>query len=150
VTLKRELTITNETRNLSLVRTTVSEVLDASPFDQNMRNKIIVAVDEALANVVEHAYEGSVGDIVVSLELTTEQLRVLICDNGVQFNPGERLNSTIDIHDHIRKGLKGGLGLFLMRQIMDEVRFAQDSEWVNELVMIKNLPSADETPEGKP
>lgn len=146
MSLRRDLTITNETRNLSTVRTNVSEVLAESTFDVNMRNKIIVAVDEALANVVEHAYEGESGEIVVTVELTSEFLRVQICDNGVEFDPGERLNSTIDIHDHIRKGLKGGLGLFLMRQIMDEVHFAQDSEWTNELVMIKHVPAPGETP----
>lgn len=146
MSLRRDLTITNETRNLSTVRTNVNEVLAESTFDVNMRNKIIVAVDEALANVVEHAYEGESGEIVVTVELTSEFLRVQICDNGVEFDPGERLNSTIDIHDHIRKGLKGGLGLFLMRQIMDEVHFAQDSEWTNELVMVKHLPAPGETP----
>lgn len=144
MTVRRDLTITNETRNLSTVRANVSDVLAQSPFDQNMRNKIIVAVDEALANVVEHAYEGESGEIVVVVEMDSERLRVQICDNGVEFDPGDRLTSTIDIHEHIRKGLKGGLGLFLMRQIMDEVHFVQDSEWTNELVMIKNLPTADE------
>ena len=140
----------NESQNLSKVRATVSEILDETPFTRDMRNKIIVAVDEALANVVEHAYGGDKGTVDIDFELTTEYLRVQIRDRGARFDPGDKLNSTVDIHDHIRKGLKGGLGLFLMRRIMDEVHFNHDGpEFVNELVMVKNIPQPEKT-EGAP
>jgi anti-sigma regulatory factor (Ser/Thr protein kinase) len=147
----RELAISNESRNLSAVRTAVSEILEQSPFDSTMRNKIIVAVDEALANVVEHAYQGGTGDIWILFDMDAERLIVTIRDNGVRFHPGERLTAEIDIHEHIRQGLKGGLGLFLMKQIMDEVHFNQDPEAsTNELVLIKNLPTpgGDEAAQG--
>ncbi len=140
-TVHRELAISNESKNLSMVRTAVSEVLDMSPFDPTMRNKIIVAVDEALANVVEHAYQGGEGEINILFDLDPSQLQVTIRDNGVKFSPGERLSTEINIHEHIRQGLKGGLGMFLMRQIMDEVRFGDNSgACVNELVLVKKLP----------
>jgi len=148
VTLRRSMQIDNDSSNLSRVRTTVSEVLDRSPFDSNMRNKIIVAVDEALANVVEHAYAGGSGVIDISFELDERQLEVKIRDKGEKFDPGERLQSTLDIHKHIKLGLKGGLGLFLMRQIMDEVRFNEASDdFTNELVLVKRLPGAEPAPE---
>lgn len=145
MTLRRSLSIENESKNLSKVREAVSAVLDDTTFSRDMRNKIIVAVDEALANVVEHAYGGGTGMVDIAFELTSDHLRVQIRDRGVRFNPGDKLTSTIDIHDHIRKGLKGGLGLFLMRRIMDEVHFNHDGdEFVNELVMVKNLPTPEE------
>ena len=145
--LKREIEISNESRNLSAVRKEVTEVLSHTPFDREMSNKIIVAVDEALANVVEHAYQGGVGVVRLVFTLDSESLKVQIQDNGVPFDPGERLNSELDIHQHIKLGLKGGLGLFLMRRIMDEVAYNQDGPgFVNELVMIKKLPATEPTP----
>ena len=144
MTVRRTLSIANDSSELSTVRTIVKELLDDSAFDQTWQNKIIVAVDEALANVVEHAYEGDKGEIEILLELAPDRLQVVIRDRGVKFDPGSRLRSEIDIHEHIRKGLKGGLGMFLMQQIMDEVRFTQDAQHcVNELVMIKRLPEPE-------
>ena len=74
----KSLSIVNESKNLSKVREAVSEILDATPFTRDMRNKIIVAVDEALANVVEHAYGGDKGTVDIAFELTKEHLRVQI------------------------------------------------------------------------
>jgi serine/threonine-protein kinase RsbW len=145
VSLNRSISIDNDSKNLSKVRNTASEVLDATQFTRETRNKIIVAVDEALANVVEHAYEGASGTVTIAFDVDDACLRVQIRDKGVRFNPGDRLTTEIDIHEHIRKGLKGGLGLFLMRRIMDEVHFNHDGpEFVNELVMVKNLPTEDD------
>ncbi len=142
--LKREIEISNESRNLSAVRKEVTEVLGHTPFDREMSNKIIVAVDEALANVVEHAYQGGIGTVKLVFTLDAETLKVQIQDKGVPFDPGERLSSELDIHQHIKLGLKGGLGLFLMRRIMDEVAYNHDGpDFVNELVMIKKLPATD-------
>lgn len=137
---KKDLRITNETKNLSLVRQVVGEVLDRTPFGRDDKAKIILAVDEAVANVVEHAYEGKKGDIDVVFRLDGERLEITIRDNGKKFNP--ETIATPDIHKHIKDGLKGGLGMFLMRKIMDEVRYSLDSTYVNELVMVKFCPSA--------
>ncbi len=137
---KKDLRITNETKNLSLVRQVVGEVLDRTPFGKDDKAKIILAVDEAVANVVEHAYEGKKGDIDLVFFLDEDRLEITIRDNGKKFNP--ELIPTPDIHEHIKRGLKGGLGMFLMRKIMDEVRYSLDSTYVNELVMVKFCPSA--------
>lgn len=144
---ERVVVITNESRNLSEVRRVVAEMLEPSTFDRKQTNEIILAVDEGLANVVEHAYQGGVGEIKLLFGLDPETFRVHIRDNGVRFEPGE-LRSQVDIHDHIKRGLKGGLGLFLMKRIMDDVYYTHDGpDYVNELVMVKKLPPAapDET-----
>jgi anti-sigma regulatory factor (Ser/Thr protein kinase) len=136
--LKRELQITNDARNLSLVRQAVGEVLAQSTFSVQDRNKIILAVDEALANVVEHAYPDSMGIVEVAFDLDPARLVVTIRDNGVKFNPEAR--PTPDVQELIKRGAKGGYGLLLMRKIMDEVRYVLDTTWSNELVMTKKLP----------
>jgi len=137
---RQDLKISNETKNLSLVRQVVGEVLERTIFGKDDKAKIILAVDEAVANVVEHAYENAKGEIDIHFVLDEERMEITIRDNGKKFNP-EPI-TTPDIHEHITKGLKGGLGMFLMRKIMDEVRYSLDSTYVNELVMVKYYPSA--------
>lgn len=145
MSLTRTMTIKNESKALSDVRKVVSEVLANTTFPRDVVNKVIVAVDEGLANVVEHAYQGDEGDIDLIFALDDESFRVHIRDRGVRFEPGGGIKDTVDIHRHIQLGLKGGLGLFLMRRIMDEVHYNHDTpEFVNELVMVKLLPKEGE------
>ena len=75
------MTFSNDSSNLSKVRAMVSVVLDETEFTRETRNKIIVAVDEALANVVEHAYQGGEGMIDIAFDL----------DPGIFGNHQERL-----------------------------------------------------------
>jgi serine/threonine-protein kinase RsbW len=134
----RDVRITNETKNLSVIRQAVGEVLDRTPFSERDRNTIVLAIDEAVANVVEHAYGENRGEIDIVFDLIPERLEIVIRDNGKKFNV--EAVPTPDIHEHIKKGLRGGLGMFLMRKIMDEVRYSNDSTYVNELVMVKFCP----------
>jgi anti-sigma regulatory factor (Ser/Thr protein kinase) len=145
--MRRTLTIPNESKQLSVVRTVVTEVLAASPFDQSTRTKIIVAVDEALANVVEHAYQGGTGPIELDLALEPDHLSVAIRDNGVRYEP-KLERGPLDIKKHIQMGLKGGLGLHLMKMIMDEVRYRHETPFVNELTLLKRFPTT--TPPSTP
>ncbi len=137
---RKDLKITNDTKNLSLVRQVTKEVLEKTPFEKIDCDKIILAVDEAVANVVEHAYEDRTGEIEIRFDVDAEKLEIMIRDNGKKFQP--EIISAPDIHEHIKRGLKGGLGMFLMRKIMDEVRYSLDSTYVNELVMVKFCPGA--------
>ena len=136
---KIDMRITNESKNLSLVRQKIGEILDKTTFTREDKNKIILAVDEAVANVVEHAYGAGRGEIDLVFDVDRERLQITIRDNGTKFNPQEV--ATPDIHKYIKDGRKGGLGMFIMRKIMDEVRYSLDSTYVNELVMVKFFPS---------
>ena len=144
---RRELHISSEARNLSDVRQTLGDLLAGTPFEGQLQNKLILAVDEALANVVEHAYSGDPGDIQIVFEIEPGNFRVTIRDNGHQFNPMDRINRPLDIQQAIQLGQKGGFGMFLMRQIMDEVHYTSGAtDATNELVMIKRAPAASESP----
>lgn len=139
---ERLLTISNQSKNLSEVRQIVAEMLDPTGFDRKQTNEIILAVDEGLANVVEHAYQGGLGEIMLVFAFEDGSFRVHIRDNGIRFEPSE-LRDAVDIHAHIKKGLKGGLGLFLMKRIMDDVYYTHDGpDYVNELVMVKKVPAS--------
>ena len=134
--LKDHLVITNETRHLILVRDFIARLVHQGHLAREVENKIILAVDEAVTNIIEHGFErGEEGNIEVEVEIDEAQFRVIIRDSGRIFNPESVPDP--DMKSHIRGGRKKGLGIFLMRQIMDEVRYAFRDGVKNELTLVK-------------
>lgn len=141
--VSRELRLTNESKNLSLVRNVVKDFISNSRIPDRATNLLVLAIDEAIANVVEHAYGPYKGVLVVSLKLDEDKLEIVVSDNGEVFRPAiERPDP--NIKQHIRLGLKGGLGMFMMKRVMDEVRYSTTSSYNNCLTMVKFLPDEAE------
>jgi len=120
---RRVLIVRSDTSFLAQVRMAVVEVAGqgVSPSKANM---LALAVDEAVTNVIEHALGGKdepseAGKITITLSADGLRFEALICYKGASFDPGSA--PEIDLLAHIRAGRKRGLGLFLMRRIMDEI-----------------------------
>jgi serine/threonine-protein kinase RsbW len=132
------LCITNDTRHLSTVREFISRMVAQSKLPQKEENKIILAVDEAVTNIIEHAYEHQRdGTIDIEVSFDEKKFQVLIRDSGKSFDPSSIAD--VDIIEHVKKGKKEGLGIFLMRQIMDEVRYIFKDGVQNELILVKYI-----------
>ena len=147
----RELTVPCDTSYLIRVRTAVMEVVGEAGFPTAQANMVSLAVDEAVANIMEHAYPraegrncddpGSLGqDIQIVLEADAARFEVRIRDRGVGFDP--RGAADVDLNAHLRSGSKGGLGIFLMRRVMDEINYSFKQGIQNELQMIKYVDGA--------
>jgi anti-sigma regulatory factor (Ser/Thr protein kinase) len=135
-TLKDRLVVSNDTKHLMLVRDFVSRLIRQSRLAKEEENKVILAVDEAVTNIIEHGYdEGADGSIEIEVEADDDQFKILIRDSGRVFNPESIPNP--DMKDHVQRGHKKGLGIFLMRQIMDEVRYKFRDGVKNELTLVK-------------
>jgi len=134
----RELVVPNDTQYLATVREEVTKVVSQSAFAGRDQKLLILAVDEAITNIMEHAYDNDLEgelDVELILEADATRFEVVIRDSGKEFDP-----TAVDIPDitaHIRKGQKHGLGIFLIRQIMDEVNYSFVHGEKNELQMIK-------------
>ncbi len=132
------ITITNESANLVRVREFVTARVKTSQVKQKDENKIILAVDEAVSNIIEHAYEENrEGTIEVEINSDDQCWEVLIRDSGKQFNPEAVM--PVDIQEHVKTGKRHGLGIFIMRQIMDEVEYRYKAGYENELRLVKYL-----------
>ena len=107
--------------------------LDADPVSD-----LQLAVDEACTNIVQHAYAGVGGPIAITVERVTESVRVILQDWGKQFDP--HAAAVPDVTAPLEQRSVGGMGLFLMREIMDEVTFRFSREEGNLLTMVKRLP----------
>ena len=95
---------------------------------------LTLAVEEAVSNVIEHGYKGRGGDLTIQFELQDDTVTVRLRDHAKPFKPGaaSRPDSEIPLEDRPL----GGLGLHLMRQLMDEVRYETLPDG-NLLTMIK-------------
>lgn len=95
-----------------------------------------LAVDEACSNIIEHACDGR-GEEQIEITCTTSgnRLTVMIRDHGEPFDPASA--PAPDLETGIENRPVGGLGIFLMRQLMDEIRYERLGESGNMLTLVK-------------
>jgi len=136
MTIKRSLTVPGQFEYLATIADFISDAGRDAGFDQDLIFHVQMAVDEACSNVIEHAYQGQdKGDITLCCDCNGEEWIIAIYDTGRSFDPSlvpePNLNANLD---DIKTG---GLGLYFMRQLMDEVEFSFDQERGNKLLMVK-------------
>jgi serine/threonine-protein kinase RsbW len=82
-----------------------------------------LAVEEAITNIIRHGYiDTSHGKITIQIFVQLDRFSVVLIDQGLSFDP--RLVNNPDIVEYIDKGKKGGLGIFMIRRLMDEFHYA--------------------------
>ena len=105
-------------------------------FSPNDVYAIQTAVDEACANIIDHAYGGEdIGDINISVKTLRNGLQIILKDKGEPFDPDEVPEPDTSSPLEIRK--ERGLGVFFMRKLMDDVIFDFSSHHGNTLTLIK-------------
>jgi len=96
-----------------------------------------LAVDEACTNIIEHAYGvENEGEIECTCDAEDDRLTFILRDHGKPFDPSSVTEP--DLSSGLEKRPLGGLGVYLMRQLMDEVRFESRGEAGNLLTMVKH------------
>jgi anti-sigma regulatory factor (Ser/Thr protein kinase) len=120
---------------LDEIREFVGDIARAGGFSDKDVYNIQLAADEAASNIIEHAYEG-VGNGVLELScgIRDGAITIIMVDHGESFDP-----SAIPLPDlkaDLSERKIGGLGIFLMRKLMDEVRY-ESKKTGNVLTMIK-------------
>jgi serine/threonine-protein kinase RsbW len=127
--------------NVPLAMDCVTRWAKAVGLDDHALYEIQLAVDEACANVVHHAYQGvEPGDMEIACSVNDRILTIQVRDWGRGFNPSDV--SVPDVDAPLAERTLGGLGLFLVKQIMDSVQFTFDSQHGNKLVMTKRVQVA--------
>ncbi len=95
-----------------------------------------LAVDEAITNIIEHAYGGEgVGNIQCTCQARDGELIIILRDFGRPFDP-DKIPAP-NVKARLKDLKSGGAGLFLIRKLMDEVRFEFNQETGNVLTMVK-------------
>jgi serine/threonine-protein kinase RsbW len=135
---KFTLQVPSSTENLALIREFVVSVSGQAGLAEKEIPKLELAVDEACANVIEHAYGHDVSkDVTVRVTFDEFLLRISVIDEGRGFDPQLAPEQSLDTLVHERKS--GGLGIRLIRTLMDEVEYQIIPGQKNELHMTKKL-----------
>jgi serine/threonine-protein kinase RsbW len=122
---------------LDEIRKFASQAARDAGMDESAVYAVELCMDEACSNVIEHAYEGkNEGEIECTCDLNEKDLTIIIHDHGKSFNPA---NVPLpDLTADLDSRPIGGLGIFLMKKLMDEVRFESFGESGNVLTLIKH------------
>jgi serine/threonine-protein kinase RsbW len=114
----------------------VARLARVAGLDSNAVYAVEMAVDEACTNIIEHAYGGQGrGDIECTCQVNGQELTVTLRDHGHAFDPSSVPEP--DISAALEDRREGGLGLYLIGKLMDEVRFEFTPDAGNLLTMVK-------------
>lgn len=136
--INKELTVKSTTNNLAIIREFVENVARDSGFSKEIVSKISLAVDEACTNVIKHAYKFSPDrEIKILTQFNDSKLTIRITDSGDKFDPN--LIPEPNLKEYHKQKKVGGLGMFLMKKLMDEVQYHTLSGNQNQVVLVKYL-----------
>lgn len=133
------LRIPSRTDNLELIREFVSKVAAMVGFNEDDVGKIELACDEACSNVIKHAYENRNGnrrlDVLIRCDL--KKFTLIVTDHGKGFDPTKI--KMPDMKEYLAELKVGGLGIYLMKTLMDEVDYSIKPGVRNQVKMVKYL-----------
>jgi|WetSurMetagenome_2_1015567.scaffolds.fasta_scaffold73997_2 serine/threonine-protein kinase RsbW len=128
------ITIPSHPKYLSVVRSVTVKVGQIDGIPEELLEDIRLAVDEACANVIKHAYRGNTsGKIVIKYKTTPDNYQVVISDNGIK------------AYNHLLKGRDlndvrpGGLGIHFIKRVFDVCELDEKKKKGNRLILIKHL-----------
>lgn len=128
------MSIPSKTELLKMVVDLAHHIATINQFPPSDARKIALAIDEAITNVIKHSYKGKMDeDIGLEFFCVPEGLKVKIKFTGV---PPVLNKEKVDLPKMIKKGATGGLGVELMRRIMDSVTY-ETSDNINICEMVK-------------
>ncbi len=140
-----ELRIDSDPRFLCVVRAVVSVIADKVGLNEAICGQVSLAVDEAVTNVMRHGYGGATDQpIWIKVRLGDgnggEGFTVIVEDRGRQVDPATIQGRDLD---EVRPG---GLGVHIIRQVMDQVSYSQRDGGGMRLVMSKTTAPAGDSP----
>ena len=132
-----KLTLNNQVEQISLLAGFIDTIVDEAGIDPSLSMNLNLALEEAVTNVVLYAYpEGTEGSVDIDAQIMDNVITFTITDSGVPFDPTQKEDADITLSAEERP--IGGLGIFLVKQLMDSVSY-QRTSGKNVLVMSKNI-----------
>jgi serine/threonine-protein kinase RsbW len=124
-----------ELDNLTLIRHFVEERATALGVAPSAMSDLMLAVNEATTNIMLHGYQGQPGVIEIEIRRKGNDLMIRLRDEAPPFDPG--MVPPPDLSLPLEKRPLGGLGIYLIRQLMDDVTHRVTPRGGNELILVK-------------
>ncbi|MFE8703034.1 anti-sigma B factor RsbW [Cytobacillus sp. FJAT-54145] len=110
---------------VGVIRLTLSGIASRMGFSYDEIEDLKIATSEACTNAVQHAYKiNEIGEYIVGFGLFSDRIEVMVADNGqsFDFHKARKEMGPYDQNDSVEILREGGLGLYLIETLMDEVR----------------------------
>lgn len=128
-------TIPASTKNLSDVRNFVAQHATSHGFNRQQISDIRLAVDEAITNIIKHAYNGEENHTIeIELSFKNDRVCIELYDTGTTFSLKSFKQPNIE--EKIKQRKRGGMGVYLIHSLMDDVSYGREDD-ANKMVMCK-------------
>jgi anti-sigma regulatory factor (Ser/Thr protein kinase) len=122
-----ELRLRNQLAELQRLSEWISESARVNHWPQSLAHAVELALVEWVTNVISYAYPNSQEHwLTVRLESGASEVRAEVVDEGIAFNP--LTHPPVDINAPLEQRAIGGLGVHMMRKLMDEVKYCRKDE----------------------
>ena len=116
------LKLNNKVSEITKLNAFVKSATATLNMESGLANKIKLAVEEAVTNIIDYAYQnGTEGNISVTIEADESRIRFILTDSGAEFDPTgvSKADTTLTVEERPI----GGLGVFLVRNLMDSINY---------------------------
>ncbi|UNC91041.1 ATP-binding protein [Candidatus Contubernalis alkaliaceticus] len=138
--LSSNLTIPNDFQYLSVALNYIKSVANLFNFSQKELRDIELAAEEAVSNVIEHAFlPGETASLDINCEETPTGLKISIHDQGIPFDPN--LTPEYQLTGDLETQEITGLGSYMIKKLMDEVEYCNLGTEGKSTIMKKYYPA---------
>jgi len=131
------LRIEAHTRNLAALRDFVEQAAVSFRVGPGPAFDMVLAVDEAAANIIQHGYRQQPGVIEAEVERQEQALVVRLRDDAPAFDPNDAPSPDLSLP--LERRPPGKLGIYLMRKSVDEILHHSGPQGGNQLTLVKYL-----------
>ena len=107
-------------------------------MDEDFLYELVLAVEEAVTNIILHGYAGKQGVITILIQPYDGSVEIVLQDDAPPFDPTGVPAPRLDLP--LEERPLGGLGVFIMRKHSDEMTYRRTSTGLNELRLVKAYP----------
>ena len=134
--IQRSITLPNDIATITQLSELVETVCEEKGLDMALTMNLNLALEEAVVNVMSYAYPNSQGDVKVDIIIDDQKVVSILTDSGIPFDPTQK--GDVDTTLPAEERPIGGLGIHLVKQIMDKVSY-QYVDNQNILTLEKNI-----------
>ncbi|HPG30833.1 MAG TPA: ATP-binding protein [bacterium] len=134
--IELELRIKSELQYLSTVRGFIKTVSELNKFSEETVMQITLVLDEAVANIIEHGYKlKNDEEIYIKIIVDLKKINIQITDFSEGFDISKFGN--VNIKEHLKNRKNRGLGVYIIKKLMDKVEYERNSASGNRLTLTK-------------